>query len=122
MRNHNSYQGKVYRVVLPADHGEGQEAVRQHMVVVVGKSHTPPHWLKVVTITKSFSPKVGENLYIPIAPSPINRTNMRLHFCDDLYEGMGLPFDLYLQVNKVHQVPQYTLCQNPRKGRYIIHL
>ncbi|KAL7910495.1 hypothetical protein GGI35DRAFT_368281 [Trichoderma velutinum] len=118
MKGHNSYQGKVYRIVLPPDQWvedihvpppQLPKAIKDHMVIVIGQSKTPPHWLKVVTITKSFSPKVNDNLYIPIAPSPISRTNIQLHLRDDPYGDAGLPFESYVRVDKVYQAPQYVL-------------
>lgn len=57
MRDHNSYQGKVYRI-LPDQWDEDiaayplqlPKAVREHMVIVVGRSKTQPYWLEVVTV------------------------------------------------------------------------
>ncbi|KAL6812924.1 hypothetical protein GGI42DRAFT_313258 [Trichoderma sp. SZMC 28013] len=117
MRDHNSYQGKVYRILpdqwdddISATPLQLPKAVKEHMVIVVGRSKTPPYWLEVVTITKSFSPKVNKDLYIPIAPSPMNRrTHTQLHFCDDPYGDAGLLLESYVRVDKVYQVPKYIL-------------
>ncbi|KAL5094927.1 hypothetical protein Trisim1_003534 [Trichoderma cf. simile WF8] len=117
MRDHNSYQGKVYRI-LPGQLDEDisttpiqlPKAVREHMVIVVGRSKAQPNWLEVVTITSSFSPKVNKDLLIPIAPSPMNRkTRTQLHFCDDPDGDTGLPLNSYARADKVYQVPQYVL-------------
>ncbi|KAL6812565.1 hypothetical protein J3E69DRAFT_348912 [Trichoderma sp. SZMC 28015] len=117
MRDHNSYQGKVYRI-LPDQWDEDisatplqlPKAVREHMVIVVGRSKTQSRWLEVVTTTKSFSSNVNKDLYIPIAPSPKNRqTNTQLHFCDDPDGDTGLPVNSYARVDKVYQVPQSVL-------------
>ncbi|KAL6697175.1 hypothetical protein J3F84DRAFT_368212 [Trichoderma pleuroticola] len=117
MRDHNSYQGKVYRI-SPNQWDEDisvtllqlPKAVKEHMVIVVGRAKTQPHWLEVVTITKSFSSKINKDLYIPIAPSPMNRrAHTQLHFCDDPYGNASLPFNSYVRVDEVYQVPQYVL-------------
>ncbi|KAL7941520.1 hypothetical protein V8C42DRAFT_334810 [Trichoderma barbatum] len=128
MKHNNLPQGKVYRI-LPHnqwDHAVANSlqiptVVQQHMVIVVGKSERKLHWLKVATITKTISPDVNLDLYVPIAPSRKNRkTNMQLHFCDDPYGDAGLlPFLSYLRVDKVYEVPQHLLVQELSWGRHL---
>ncbi|KAH0491949.1 hypothetical protein TgHK011_003350 [Trichoderma gracile] len=86
-------------------------AVRKHMVLVIGESPTTDDWL-VVTITTTVSPGIDRNLFVPIAPTPRHAiTNLQLHLVDDPYGNRGLPRRSYLRVNRVYEVPDQALVE-----------
>ncbi|KAL6856747.1 hypothetical protein J3F83DRAFT_751677 [Trichoderma novae-zelandiae] len=124
MRDPKSPKGRVYRF-KPSNqwdratryHCHVPNAVRKHMVVVVGESPTIGNWL-VVTITTTRSPGIDGNLFVPIAPMPRHPvTKMQLHLADDPYGDRGLPVRSYLRVNRVYQVPEEALVEQRSYGR-----